>query len=147
MRHTRESGFADACPSFGKRLETLEGALQARASRPTVALATALPGQGDGPRERPVFKTPAVAGLELPRSAVIGPGPGPGPGLGRSGVIRAVAACSRGLPRRGAVGDAGTVRFPGVLAGFESGCADDSCKRRFARGFPAAGLGATGASS
>ena len=145
MRHTRESGFSDACPSFGKRLETLEGALQARASRPTVALATALPGQGDGPRERPVFKTPAVAGLELPRSAVIGPGPGPG--LGRSGVIRAVAAYSRGLPRRGAVGDAGTVRFPGVLAGFESGCADDSCKRRFARGFPAAGLGATEASS
>ena len=143
MRHTRESGFADACPSFGKRLETLEGALQARASRPTVALATALAGQGDSPRERPVFKTPAVAGLELPRSAVIGPGPG----LGRSGVIRAVAACSRGLPRRGAVGDAGTVRFPGVLAGFESGCVDDSCKRRFARGFPAADLGAAEASS
>ena len=143
MRHTRESGFADACSRFGNRLEMLEGALQARASRPTVALATALPGQGDGPRERPVFKTPAVAGLELPRSAVIGPGLGPC----RSGVIRAVAAYSRGLPRRGAVGDAGTVRFPGVLAGFESGCADDSCKRRFARGFPAADLGAAEASS
>ena len=145
MRHTRESGFADARPSFGKRLEMLEGALQARASRRTVALTTALLGRGEGPRERPVFKTPAVAGLELPRSGVIGLGLGLGPG--HSGVIRAVAAYSHGLPRRGAVGDAGTLRFPGVPAGFESGCADDSCKRRFARGFPAADLGAAEASS
>ncbi len=147
MRHTRESGFADARPSFGKRLEMLEGALQARASRRTVALTTALPGRGDGPRERPVFKTPAVAGLELPRPGVIGLGLGLDSGPGHSGVIRAVAAYSHGLSWRGAVGDAGTLRFPDVLAGFESGCADDSCKRRFARGFPAADLGAAEASS
>ena len=69
MRHTRESGFADACPSFGKRLETLEGALQARASRPTVALATALPGQGDGPRERLSLGQPLSAPAPAPASA------------------------------------------------------------------------------
>ena len=141
MRHTRESGFADALPRFGKRLEMPVGALQACASRPMAALTTALLGQGDGPRERPVFKTPAVAGLELPRSGVICPGACP------SGELRAVAAYNHGRPTRGAVGDAGTVRFPGALAGFESGCADDSCKGRFARGFPSADLNATEAPS